>query len=103
LNRGSIYDAEAGARHGPVVVLTRDHAIPLLANVTVAVVTTRVRGLPTEVPVDERHGLDRASVINCDNLVTIPKSAVGRRRGRLDPEATARLREALTIALGLDD
>jgi mRNA interferase MazF len=98
----AIYDAEAGARRGPVVVLTRESAIPLLANLTVAVITTRIRGLPTEVPLDERHGVDRESVINCDNLATIPKSALGRRRGELDPEARARLRHALVIALELD-
>ena len=103
MNRGAIYDAHAVARHGPVVVLTRDRAIPVLANVTVAVVTSRIRGLPTEVLVDERHGLERESVINCYNLLTIAKSALGRQRGQLDPEATARLREALMIALDLDD
>lgn len=102
MNRGAIYDAEAGARRGPVVVLTRDSAIPVLANVTVAAVTSRIRGLPTEVVVDERHGLERESVINCDNLVTIPKSTLGRLRGELDPEARRRLREALILALELD-
>jgi mRNA interferase MazF len=103
MNRGGIYDAHAGARHGPVVILTRERAIPLLANVTVAAVTSRARGLVTEVPLDARHGLERESVINCDNLFTIPKSAVGRRRGQLDAEAAARLRTALIVALGLDD
>jgi mRNA interferase MazF len=83
--------------------LTRDSAIPLLANVTVAAITTRIRGLRTEVPLDERHGLDRSSVINCDNVVTVPKTALGRLRGHLDPKASARLRDALMIALGLDD
>ena len=103
MNRGAIYDAEAGARRGPVVVLTRDRAIPLLANVTVAAITTRIRGLATEVPVDVQHGLNRDSVINCDNLFTIPKSTLGRRRGSLDPESSARLRTALILALGLDE
>jgi mRNA interferase MazF len=103
LNRGAIYDAQAGARRGPVVVLTRESAIPLLANVTVAAITTRIRGLATEVPVDQRHGLDRESVVNCDNLFAIPKSVLERRRGELDPEATARLRTALVIALQLED
>ncbi len=85
------------------MVLTRDRAIPLLANVTLAGVTSRIRGLPTEVPLDRRHGLSRECVINCDNLFTLPKSALGRRRGQLDPESAGRLREALTIALGLGD
>ncbi len=65
-------------------------------------VTGTIRGLPTEVPLDQRHGLDRECVINCDNLFTIPKSALGPRRGELDPESGARLREALILALELD-
>jgi len=85
-----------------VVILTRDRAIPLLANVTVAYVTGTIRGLPTEVSVGPEHGLARESVVNCDNLVTIPKSALGRRRGALDPESLARLRVALLIALDLE-
>jgi mRNA interferase MazF len=84
------------------VILTRGRAIPLLANITVAGVTGTIRGVPTEVPLDERHGLARDCVVNCDNLFTIPKSALERRRGELDPEATARLRAALMIALELD-
>jgi mRNA interferase MazF len=84
------------------VILTRDRAIPLLANVTVAVVTGTVRGLPTEVPVGPEHGLARECVINCDNLFTIPKSALGRARGSLDPRSLGRLAVALRIALDLD-
>jgi mRNA interferase MazF len=88
-------------RH-PVVVITRDTAIPLLANVVVALVTSTIRGLPTEVPLGTEHGLARESVVNCDNLFTIPKRALGRRRGELGDSDLDALRDALTIALGLD-
>lgn len=86
----------------PVVVVTRDRAIPLLANVTVAAVTGTVRGLPTEVPLGPEHGLARECVVNCDNLFTIPKRALGSARGDLDPASLDRLRIALRIALDLD-
>jgi mRNA interferase MazF len=86
-----------------VVVLTRDRAIPVLANVTVAGVTGTIRGLPTEVPLGREHGLARECVVNCDNLFTIPKQALGRRRGELDPGSVARLRAALMIALDLEE
>lgn len=102
MNRGDIYDLELPEGRRPWVVLTRDRAIPLLANVTVAAITGTIRGLPTEVPVGREHGLARESVINCDNLFTMPKSAFGRRRGALDPETLARLRSALVTALQLD-
>jgi mRNA interferase MazF len=85
------------------VILTRDRAIPILANVTVAAVTGTIRGLPTEVPLGWAHGLARECVVNCDNVFTIPKQAVGPRRGELDLESLARLRTALMIALDLEE
>jgi mRNA interferase MazF len=84
------------------VILTRSSAIPVLAAVTVASVTGSIRDLPTEVPVGREHGLNRDSVINCDNLFTIPKAAFGRRRGELGPAELSLLQRALVIALGLD-
>jgi mRNA interferase MazF len=86
----------------PVVILTRDRAIPVLANVTVAPVTGTIRGIPTEVPLGREHGLARECVVNCDNLFTIPKQAIGHRRGELDPESVVRLGDALLIALDLE-
>ena len=74
----------------------------MLANVTVAAVTGTIRGLPTEVPLGREHGLTRDCVVNCDNIFTVPKPSLGRRRGVLDVEATARLRAALLIALDLE-
>lgn len=85
-----------------MVVVTRDSAIPLLGQIVVALITSTVRDLPTEVPVGPEQGLARECVINCDNLFTIPKASLGRRRGELGPEQLQALREALTIALALD-
>jgi mRNA-degrading endonuclease toxin of MazEF toxin-antitoxin module len=50
-------------------------AIPFLANVTVASITTRIPGLPTEVRLDRAQGLDGDSVVNCHNLFTVPKDS----------------------------
>jgi mRNA interferase MazF len=86
----------------PAVIITRDVAIPLLANVTLAAVTRTIRGLPTEVPLGPQHGLATDSVVNCDNLFTVSKRALGARRGELDPESLERLRIALRIALDVD-
>jgi mRNA interferase MazF len=103
LNRGEIWDVEwPGYGKRAALVVTRQVAIPFLTNVTVAMVTSRVRGLPTEVAVGERQGLARESVINCDNLLTVEKSALVRRRGALGPAELERLRYALQIALELD-
>lgn len=64
--------------------------------------TGAIRDLPTEVPVGPEHGLAYQSVVNCDNLFTVPKSALQTRRGSLDPEALDRLRSGLRIALDVD-
>ncbi len=56
----------------PVLVLTREIVRPHLARVTVAPITTTVRGLSTEVPVGQANGLDHASVVSCDNILTVP-------------------------------
>ncbi len=90
-----------GGRH-PAVIVTRDLAIPVLRNVTVAGITSTIRGVLTEVPVGQGEGLTTESVVNCDNLFTLPKAELGRYRGSLGPEATRQLDDALRIALGLD-
>lgn len=84
------------------MIVTRDRAIPLLRNVSVVVVTSRFRELPTEVPLGTENGLTRECVANCDNLITIPKRALERRRGALRPDQIRRLNEALRIALEVD-
>ena len=102
MNRGDIYEVSIPGGAHPAVVVTRDRAIPLLRNVCVVAVTSRVRGLPTEVPLGQAHGLARECVANCDNIFTLPKRALGDRRGRLGPEETSRLNAALRIALELE-
>lgn len=83
-------------------MLTRERAIPVLARVCVAVVTSRVRGIPTEVAIGRPEGLVRDSVVNCDNIYTVSKSSLDRYRGSLGPEAIRRLDDALRVALDLD-
>jgi mRNA interferase MazF len=97
LNRGDIFDVDwPGLGEHPAVVLTRQAAIPALSAITVALITSTVRDLPTEVPVGRAHGLDH------DNVVTVSKDAFRRYRGHLGPEELFRLRRALMVALGLD-
>ncbi len=103
MNRGDVYDVDdlpAGPR--PVVIATRDVAIPVLSNVTVVMVTTTVRGIRTEVPLGESEGVVEGCVANCDNVFTLPKRALRRRRGALGPDKVRALDDALRIALDLD-
>jgi mRNA interferase MazF len=86
----------------PVLVLTRGLVRPHLNTVTVAPITTTVRGLSTEVTVDAENGLDRASVVSCDNITTIPANALGTQIGvLLEPQERA-LAEAIRAAFDLD-
>jgi mRNA interferase MazF len=86
----------------PVLVLTRELVRPHMARVTVAPITTTVRGLSTEVPVGPANGLDRMCVVSCDNIVTIPKSALGPHVGYFLPEQEAALAAAVRSAFDLD-
>ncbi len=87
----------------PVLVLTREMVRPYLSRITVAPITSTIRGLSTEVPVGPANGLDHPSVVSCDNVVTVPKSALGRQIGRLLPEQEVLLTAALHAAFDLDD
>src|SRR5699024_8818611 len=61
----------------PALILTRHSKLHLLTWVTVAPITTTIRGLTCEVQVGARNGLDHDSVISCDNITTVRKDSVG--------------------------
>jgi mRNA interferase MazF len=67
----------------PVLIVTRDEAIPVLNNVVVAPITSTLRDIPTCIPVGPDQGIDRDSVATFDNLATVPKSVLTTRLGRL--------------------
>lgn len=85
----------------PVVLVSRNLAYAVRTKVTVIEVTTRVRGLQTEIPLGAREGLDRACCANADNIVTVDKGWLEERIGVLGLEKSKRLDRALSLALGL--
>jgi mRNA interferase MazF len=86
----------------PVVVLTREIARQALTNVTVAPITSRVRGLAVEVPVGLRNGLDQPSAVSCDNIQTIPISSLGPIVGYFFSNQELELTEAIFAAFDLE-
>jgi mRNA interferase MazF len=86
----------------PVVILTRELVRPHLTGVTVAPITTSVRGLSTEIPLGPANGLDHDCVVSCDNIVTVPKAALGAQIGYLLPAQEAALTAAIHAAFDLD-
>ncbi len=85
----------------PVLILTRELVRPHLARVTVAPITTTVRGLSTEVRVGVANGLEQESVVSCDNVLTVPASTLGRRIGHLLPAQELELAESIRAAFEL--
>ena len=85
----------------PVLILTRELVRPFLTRVTVAPITTTVRGLSTEVPVGAANGLDHEGVVSCDNVLTVPTSTLGPRIGYLQPAQEFALAESIRAAFDL--
>lgn len=86
----------------PVLILTRELVRPHLRTVTVAPITTTVRGLSTEVSVGTANGLTAPSVVSCDNITTILSDAVGEQIGALLNSQESALGEAIAAAFDLD-
>jgi mRNA interferase MazF len=89
-------------RARPVLILTRELVRPHLRTVTVAPITTTVRGLSSEVGVDAANGLTEPSVVSCDNITTIPTDAVGEQIGVLLDSQEPTLSDAIMAAFDLD-
>ena len=86
----------------PVVVLTRDSALQYLSTATVAPITSSVRGVPSEVRLDEEDGMKGTCAVNLHNTVTVSQLRLGKRVAHL---TTLRMREvcgALRFSLGCD-
>ena len=86
----------------PVLVLTRELVRHRITGVTVAPITSRIRGLSTEVLVGPSNGLDHASAVNLDNIATIDVLDLGRQIGHLLPEQELLLTDAIHAAFDLD-
>lgn len=86
----------------PVLVLTRQDMIGRLETVTVAPLTSVVRGVPSEVVVGPEAGLKRHSAINLHNLATVPRAGLRAYVGTVSPETLRAVRTSLLFALGFE-
>jgi mRNA interferase MazF len=84
----------------PVLVLTRDNAIRHLSTVTVAPITSTVRGVPSEVILDIEDGMKGRCAVNLHNAVTISQARLGRRISDLSSTRMEQVCAALGFALG---
>jgi mRNA interferase MazF len=90
--------AKIGRR--PVVVLSRDAAIPRHRRALVAPCTTTVRGLPSEVILDPKDDpVPRRSAANLDSVESVSVGVLVQRLGRLADQRMRQICEALAIAV----
>jgi mRNA interferase MazF len=103
MRRGEVWWAElpAPAGHRPVVLLSRNEAYAVRELVTVAPVTTHLRGIPSEVSLDRPDGMPRACAANLDTITTISRQVLTKRITALGPAKVAAVDRAVRFALGL--
>jgi mRNA interferase MazF len=105
VNHGDIYwhTFRPPDKRRPVLILTRDSAIPYLTAITVAPITSVIRGILSEViltPEDDGVLVDCA--VNTDNIQTVPKSSLNSFLTHLSPDRLREVREAIEFSLSFD-
>lgn len=103
MRRGEVWWAELPLPVGrrPVVLLSRDEAYVVRNAVTVAEVTSTIRGIPVEVEVGPEDGLPKKCVVNLDTIVTIRKDLLIERIAVLRDEKIEQINSAIKFALSL--
>ena len=90
--------AEIGRR--PVVVLSRDAAIPRLRRVLIGPCTTTIRGIASEVVLEPGEDpIPRASVVNLDSVESVSVGVLVERLGRLSDDRMRQICAALEVAV----
>ncbi len=104
LERGEIrlYHFPAPDKARAVVILTRGEALRYLGRVTVAPITSTIRGVASEVLLDADDGMKRPSVVNLHNIVTVAKTGIGRRVAKLSEKKLESLCHAIAYSLGCE-
>ncbi|MFH1329182.1 MAG: type II toxin-antitoxin system PemK/MazF family toxin [Actinomycetota bacterium] len=99
-HRGEVWWVEMPGKRRPVLVLTREAAVPVLRTLLVAPVTRRIRGLPTEVLLDHDDGMPTECAVTLDNVTLADKAYFAGLQARLSPARMAEVCRALRVAAG---
>ena len=101
VSRGELWWGETpDAKGRPYLVVSRSAANEVMRSVLVAPVTSRVRGVPSELSVGPREGLPIECVATFDNVQAMVKALLTRRLGELGP---ARQRELCAVIFATFD
>ena len=104
IERGEIrlHRFPAPDKERPVLVLTRSSAIDYLSRVTVAPITSTIRGVPSEVALGPEDGMKQPCAVNLHNVMTVNQANLGRRVAELSSPRMRQVCSALAFALGCD-
>jgi len=84
----------------PVVVISRDAAIPRLRRALIAPCTTTIRGLPSEVLLEpEDDPIPLRSAVNLDSVESVSIGTLTERLGRLGDDRMSEVCSALAVAV----
>jgi mRNA interferase MazF len=103
VTRGDLWYVHFDVGPHPGVLIGRTGAMRRRQRAIVALTTSDSIGLPTEVAVGTQHGLEHDSVVDCEELFSVPLAALQRRIGQLDEATLADVDAALRLALDLRD
>ena len=103
MQKGDIWWADLPHPIGrrPVVLLSRNEAYSVRNAVTVAEITSTIRGIPVEVPLGLPDGLPKKCVINLDAIITIRKNLLKEKIAHLNKEKIDEMEKAVKFALDL--
>lgn len=104
ITRGDVrlYNFAPPDKNRPVVVLTRESALTYLGTVTVAPITSTIRGVPSEVQLNEEDGMKAPCAVNLHNPVTVSQDRLGKRVAQLSALRMHEICAALRFSLGCD-
>ncbi len=104
MNQGDVYwhTYKEPDKKRPVVLLTRDEAIPYLTSITVASITTTIRPIESQVILHEDDGMPQECAVSLDNINTIPKNKLGTYITHLSADRMREIRVAIQFVFGLD-
>jgi mRNA interferase MazF len=101
-----LYQFASGAKTNdkkrPALVLTRNSAIAYLSTGTVEPVTSTIRGVPSEVVLNEEDGMKSPCAVNLHNAVTVSQQRLGKRVAQLSSARMNEVCAALRFSLGCD-
>jgi len=103
MKRGEVrwYKFKHPDKKRPVVILTRNSILEYLSEVTIVLIISTIRDIPSEVLLSRLDGMHNDCAINFDHIQTVSKSNIGSMITSLSKEKLNEVRDAINFALNL--